>query len=705
MAKQEDSTDAPPELTFKVAPHAIEDLGSNLYTGFPKVLAEFVANAYDADANRVDIEFDFSKARSLRSAMRKNYEAEIAEASDPSKVVPLADRHLPEMVSVEITDDGFGMEPDEMNERFLWAARKRRHFAPIAREKVSRPLMGRKGLGKLAGFGIASVMEVISKRKGDERSLKVTLDYDEILKQESLHEVPVESEWDVGTFSRHESGTKIVLRRLSFDATKSRDKTIVGELAEHFEFTDPKDFEIYLNGDRVPRPNRQFAYAHPEPKVSNKHLIKTTLETDVGKISFSYRIRFRGDKEALPADRRGVRVYAKNRMAAAPSLLNADTNMHGFRMTDYMDGVVQADFIDDQKQDYIATDRQSLKWDTPLLSPLQEFLSGEIKEACKAYQAVRDEQKKVEVLEDKFTNDILEKSELSKRELRFTKKIAVQLARFSKKGVDDPNYREVLPQIVRAVGHGELYSHLTQIAEMESPNLRQLIAEVVRLNRSELDGSLSIIRSRLKAIEALRKATQQTPKDGGSRNEGEVQALFETAPWLMDPIYHDFMTADKSMSTTLQNLAKHLGIESPVIPDTIAGTLAREADFAFLLGTRPLQTVLIVELKATNKAADSEDIMQLRRYLKTAREWLDENHHPHVSVRGELICTPPSKKSKSRSHQGFWVQAADITPADNYRVRSYTEVLEETEIAHASILEIAEKSDREESDREESDND
>lgn len=388
-------------------------------------------------------------------------------------------------------------------------------------------------------------------------------------------------------------------------------------------------------------------------------------------------------------------MSAKNRLAAAPSLLNADTNMHGFRMTDYMDGVVVADFIDDQKQDYIATDRQSLKWDTPLLAPLKEFLSLQIKEACKAYQAVRDKSKKAEVLDDEFTKNVFESSQLSQRELRFTKKLAVQLARFSKKGVEDKQYQEVLPGLVRAVGHGELYTHLSSIAEMDEPDLARLVKEIVRLNRSELDGSTAIIKSRLKAIEALRKAVSQTPKDGDPRNEGIVQKLFEQAPWLMDPIYHDFMSADKSISTTLKNLAKELGVESSVVPDTIDGTLAREPDFAFLLGTHPLRSVLIVELKATNKLAEADDVLQLREYLDTARKWLDANGHPSVSVRGELICTPPSKTSSTKPHRRFWIQVEGISPSDNYRVRSYTSVLEDTETAHDGILEIAKLADSE----------
>src|SRR5690606_40130245 len=62
------------------------------------------------------------------------------------------------------------------------------------------------------------------------------------------------------------------------------------------------------------------------------------------------------------------------------------TNMHGFRMTDYLDGIVVANFIDDDKVDYIATDRQNLRWDAPKLAAMRQFLSAEIKSAVKECQ-------------------------------------------------------------------------------------------------------------------------------------------------------------------------------------------------------------------------------------------------------------------------------------------------------------------------------
>src|SRR5438477_3128168 len=53
-------------LTFKVAPHLVEDLGLNLYTTLARVLVEFVANAYDADSWHVDLRFDTAKIKKAR---------------------------------------------------------------------------------------------------------------------------------------------------------------------------------------------------------------------------------------------------------------------------------------------------------------------------------------------------------------------------------------------------------------------------------------------------------------------------------------------------------------------------------------------------------------------------------------------------------------------------------------------------------------
>jgi hypothetical protein len=688
------------DFIFRVGPHAIEDLGSNLYTSFPRVLAEFVANAYDADASKVNIKVDFEQIRRTRDEMRRQHAEQVAESA--TGLTPLVDQFLPPSVQIEIQDDGFGMTKPHLKDRFLWTAKRRRTLEPIVRTKAGRPLMGRKGLGKLAGFGVARVMEVVTRHRDETNGWKVTLDYDEILKEENITDVPVPGGESTDDFGDHETGTIIRLRKLSFDAVKSRPETVATELSEQFEFIEQEDFKILLNDIPVPPPVHDFAFAWPEPGVDKSTLIDKTIDTEHGNITFQYRIRFRPDRGALPAAKRGVRVYASNRMAATPSLFDADTNMHGFRMTDYMDGVVKADFIDTRPQDYIATNRQSLKWDTPLLSPLRDFVSAEIKEACKQYQKVRDEKKRQEVREDPFTTQAIASQPLSNRERRIVTRLAVDLARLSKKGVEDEKYRNLLPDIVRSFGQGNLYSNLSSLAESQEPDVKELLAQVIRLNRLELDRSTAIVKSRLKAIQALTKEIRKTPEAGGPRNEAEIQKIFEEAPWLIDPLYRDYLTADKSMSTTLKNLAAHLKIANPIAATDVQNASAREPDFVFILGDNPLHFVVVVEIKASNKQATVDDVLQLRSYMDTARKWLADNGHGRVSVRGELICTKPSRESTRREHQYFHMEVDQLGPGANHRVRSYTRVLEDTEAAHADILKFAEEQAAAESETEES---
>ena len=82
-------------LTFKVAPHLVEDLGLNLYTTLARVLVEFVANAYDADSPTVDLRFDAAKIKKAREVLKKQYELEKTEAEPTQKVDPLETRVLP----------------------------------------------------------------------------------------------------------------------------------------------------------------------------------------------------------------------------------------------------------------------------------------------------------------------------------------------------------------------------------------------------------------------------------------------------------------------------------------------------------------------------------------------------------------------------------------------------------------------------------
>lgn len=112
----------PKELKLKIQPHVIDHLGIKMYQKVADVVSEFVSNAWDADAPRVDIQVDEDR--------------------------------------ITIVDDGVGMSFDECQAKFLTVGRDRRKTEKTDHTQGGRPVLGRKGIGKFAGFGIAKQIDV-----------------------------------------------------------------------------------------------------------------------------------------------------------------------------------------------------------------------------------------------------------------------------------------------------------------------------------------------------------------------------------------------------------------------------------------------------------------------------------------------------------------------------------------------------------------
>ena len=117
-----------PKFQMSINLQVLNHLGLNLYSNTSAVLSEVVANAWDADAKEVHISID----------------------SD----------------SITIIDNGTGMDLSDINNKYLTVGYQKRSesgLSPI----LHRPVMGRKGIGKLSLFSIANVVKVFS-RKNDE---------------------------------------------------------------------------------------------------------------------------------------------------------------------------------------------------------------------------------------------------------------------------------------------------------------------------------------------------------------------------------------------------------------------------------------------------------------------------------------------------------------------------------------------------------
>ena len=107
----------------------IDHLGLNLYSNTPAVVSEVIANAWDADATRVEITIDENAN------------------------------------SIIVSDNGHGMDLDEINRRYLLVGYRRRDEQGPETPNGRRP-MGRKGIGKLSLFSIGSRIFVHTKKRG-----------------------------------------------------------------------------------------------------------------------------------------------------------------------------------------------------------------------------------------------------------------------------------------------------------------------------------------------------------------------------------------------------------------------------------------------------------------------------------------------------------------------------------------------------------
>jgi hypothetical protein len=123
----------PEELVLTFAGNIVKHLGVQMYAGRPvPAIAELISNAWDADAKQVDVKLPLDAAWNSGNANQ----------------------------IIEVADNGNGMTWDMVRDAYLDVGRDRREEEKTDRSPGGRLLQGRKGVGKLAGFGIADIVEV-----------------------------------------------------------------------------------------------------------------------------------------------------------------------------------------------------------------------------------------------------------------------------------------------------------------------------------------------------------------------------------------------------------------------------------------------------------------------------------------------------------------------------------------------------------------
>jgi hypothetical protein len=613
MATPDPSKDVPPgdpgDYSLRISPTTVDKLGVKLYDKVSAVVAELVANAYDADAEKVVVNVPLGTALATKDKATK----QIVEPDTPW--------------SIEVIDDGHGMTPGEARRFFLDVGRDRRadpKQGALSREK-RRAVMGRKGIGKLAPFGVCHVIEVRSSGGENTKDGYYTthffLKYEDIMRAGSDggdSTVPLMAGPEDGTH-RPERGTTI--RLSSFVAKRVPDKdTFRRQLERRFALA-ATDFKVTIHDERKKAPDFEVDKFNVPIESSTRIDLKdrpVVLEDgtelvvtgEVGMATESYR-----DEEMA-----GVRIYARGKIVGTTRDFEQPAGFTGeFTARSYLVGYVHADWLDeDDGDDLVRTDRQDILWSSEYGEALRKWGAELIKEVGRMSRGPRQK---------KARDAFLKKSDFKKRaEERFSDAavvgtaitLAEQIGSFaSEDELEDSDYVEQLVEVIMSVApHRALmvaFQEFSSEVAGTDVKLESLADLFSKTHIAELASYGQIAHERVRAITELQEAAIGST----GVNEERLQEILAQAPYLIDPSW-SAVTKNQSLRSFKTIFEAEWKKEHGEDIELTIDYQRKRPDFILVNVGGELH---IVEIKAPGHAFANSDFDRMARYVRAFRDF------------------------------------------------------------------------------------
>lgn len=355
-----------PHLEMSFMPNTIEHLGARLYSTLPPVIAELIANSYDADASEVRVE--------------------LHDADSAKEIV--------------VRDNGHGMSFNEINTNFLRIGRNRRDDTQSDKSPNGRAVIGKKGLGKLSFFGIAHTITVSTVKDGLRNTFN--LEWSGIVggsNNKLKNYRPGILEYDAPT--QDPDGTVIKLgdiQRISdFDA---------GALADSLSriFIIDSEFDIYVkrNSEEAIQLTNERRYSTLNTDIEWSVPVDINVNSDYDKATGITGHLIATKTPISPStNMRGITLYSRKKLVNLPEYFSDSTSSHFFS---YLTGWLEVDFIDELDEDVIETNRQSLNWEHPGMAKLRVHLQKMIKWLERDWRAKRTARQERKITESTGIN-------------------------------------------------------------------------------------------------------------------------------------------------------------------------------------------------------------------------------------------------------------------------------------------------------------
>lgn len=661
--------------TMRIERKIVDKLGLKLYDKIAAVVAEIIANSYDADAEVVMVRLPLGKALAVWKKGKLEQKGYV----------------------IEIQDDGHGMTPDEANAFYLRVGKDRREDPEQGdrSRKKKRSVMGRKGIGKLAPFGVCRTIEVRS-AGGDKtaQGYKVThfeLDYDDIVNETSeddnkYHPTPLKDDgkWDGKT------GTTITLKNFLPKDVPDKE-TFNRQLSYRFGLTLP-DFKIKILDAKKENPEKEFFIGKEEiPLMEGTKIVvdDTPIKTaDGGQLPVRGWVGM-SKRPYKNVEFAGVRIYVRGKIASITRDFGLPSGFTGeFVARSYLVGEIHAGWIDDQ-EDLIQTHRQDILWASELGQAFSQWGQEIIKKIAKLACAPRRKLVKERFFEvsrlketahERFKDDELEKTAIE---------LGEKIGSFaSEEELEDQDYVAGLAEIILTFApHMLLVDTFKKIGEIVDEHGKIDLKELVKLFETSRIAQLAsygqIVSEKIKVIETFENSIRNTEIE-----EKELQKILENAPWLIDSKW-ELLTANQSFNNFRNAFEAWYKkkYNKDIVTTTSKKHPTKRPDFIFLNADSAIK---LIEIKPPKHPFNDDDWKRLINYHDALKEFLDKKGEYGASFPNgfQIILITDQLNIKESSYA---IAMESLKKEQILKIRDWEALLNETKMHHQDFLKARSK--------------
>lgn len=554
---------------FRVDPRMLDHFSVAMYKDPKKAIGELVANGYDADASLVEV------------TIPPDWKARDAK--------------------VVIEDNGDGMVPEDIRDKFLVLGYDKRKDVKIT--SLGRKPIGSKGIGKLAGLGIARSMRYTTTKKGKTSNFAVSRD-DLERGISSLEEYEINITTQRLGYSK---GTVVELWPLHLDIEPVSAADLRKYLA--LEFGRLKRFTIEVNGIACgveELPGQEFPI---EERIDSFGVAKgwyKILDEPLSDPGFSVRVR-------------GRVVKARSTFSIGPSASKAINYA-------YVIGDIRADFLDPDDpaskidEFTISTDREGFNEASPAYRAFEAWAVSKLKTIAATVQQIRASRVQRKVARSPAIQKTLKK---------LPERVREQVIQFSARLVRELPWEteDEIVDLIKAFTEtrvmDEVMLVLKQLLAADVKDVKGFAKLLAQYGLADLWRLSEHITNRLEVIDQFERLTTRID----ALETKEIHPVVENNMWLVSDDYVPLASNEQIRTFLL----RELGIEGAPDKD--------RPDFICKSRTRLL---VLIELKRGSYRLTATDFAQICRYVDILRRYRPNTPLKAFAIGGSCDAQPES---------------------------------------------------------------